>query len=187
MIVVAGVALGIVEGKRAFEPDWGDLGWRYGLPQFVGFLLMLASCLMLIFRLRKPRPPIRRVADQPGFVACLAMAAFQFALLAGQFVEDACDGRLENWTDLDWSRDLAFLLGKNYLISCSVVVGWGLLVLGRRWRAEPGWIDGIGRALGFAWIAWGLLGFVLLQVDRHFPDPATLPTYVPFIQSPSPE
>ncbi len=35
-----------------------------------------------------------------------------------------------------------------------IPITWLLLVLGRRWRPEPGWIDRAGRLLGWSWIVW---------------------------------
>jgi hypothetical protein len=34
----------------------------------------------------------------------------------------------------------------------AVALSWILLALGRQWRAEPSWIDRMGRAFGAVWI-----------------------------------
>jgi hypothetical protein len=169
MILISGLAVGIVTGRELFAPDLTDLSWSSWFHPFLGFVLMVGSVLMLIFRLRRPRPPIRRVANQPGFVACFAMVVFLVAMLIGQVVQDGCRGFLDRWGyAFVWGE---FAFGKEDLLAWSVVIGWTLLALGRRWRPEQGWIDGLGRAIGYAWIAWGLSGFVLPLVDLLTPAP----------------
>ena len=39
----------------------------------------------------------------------------------------------------------------------SVLVAWMTLIVSRRWRAEPSWVDRFGRAVGVYWIVAGLL------------------------------
>ena len=69
-------------------------------------------------------------------------------------------------------------------MSWSVAVGWGLLILGRRWRPEPGWIDGFGRALGYGWIGWGLAGLGLNLFIIYFQVPVAIPAN---LEPPTPE
>ncbi len=75
MILVAGSAV----GTAGILGQWGDQtveGWVNVADDVSGFLLMLASALLLILRLRGPRPTIRRIARQPGAAGCFAVVAF---------------------------------------------------------------------------------------------------------------
>jgi hypothetical protein len=38
----------------------------------------------------------------------------------------------------------------------AILISWMTLFAGRRWRAEPSWIDRIGRAMGFYWVVAAL-------------------------------
>jgi hypothetical protein len=49
-------------------------------------------------------------------------------------------------------------------IAPAVMAAWAALILGRRWRAEPTWIDRAGRCCGFYWIALALYRWVMLVV-----------------------
>jgi hypothetical protein len=46
----------------------------------------------------------------------------------------------------------------------SVAVGWCAMVVCRRWRSEPGWVDRLGRVLGFAAIGTALLGLIVFRI-----------------------
>lgn len=89
----------------------------------------------LVVRLRRPRPPLRRVWWQPGMLAAEAMAVtFGLAMLV----------------------ELA--QPKGFGITVWVVtplmplpVAWSALALSGRWRREPGWIDRLGVAIGAGW------------------------------------
>jgi hypothetical protein len=37
----------------------------------------------------------------------------------------------------------------------AVLTSWMTLIVGRRWRAEPTWVDRLGRAVGVFWIVAG--------------------------------
>jgi hypothetical protein len=168
MILIAGMAVGMFLGVRADQDGFSHMSWSSWLVMFSGCILMLSSVLMLILRLRQPRPPMRRVANQPGFVACFTMVTVGMVLLAGETIEETCFHWFKGgWARWDWSGDLVFLLGGNSVFSWPVVISWSLLLIGRRWRPERGWIDGIGRLIGYAWIAWGLLGFIMGLLDEY--------------------
>jgi hypothetical protein len=38
----------------------------------------------------------------------------------------------------------------------AVAICWATLALGGRWRAEPSWIDRLGRIVGVAWMVMGV-------------------------------
>jgi hypothetical protein len=168
MILIGGIGIGVALWREQFLLYLQAEGWMNWLPPFVGFVLAFGSALMLAFRARRPRPSIRRISCQPGAVACFAMVTSVAALLADSFARDAVNDRLEAWTYSYYLSDQAFVLGRHYLLASVVVVCWSLLAMGRRWRPEPGWIDGIGRALGWSWIVWGFSTLILEIVLPFF-------------------
>jgi hypothetical protein len=42
-------------------------------------------------------------------------------------------------------------------VALVVATGWIILILSRRWRPQPNWIDRAGRAFGLFWIVWGII------------------------------
>ena len=154
MILIAGLAIGVVGGRSGFEEyRWQSPG--YAWHRLAGSTLMTATALTLIFRLRRPRPPIRLLATQPGAVACFAILAMQLAEVGESVIESVINEEYGRLSAIDSAAYVA--LGEFPIASAAVVpVGWLLLLANRRWRPEPGWIDRAGRVLGWAWIAWGL-------------------------------
>ncbi|HEV3122830.1 MAG TPA: hypothetical protein VGY53_13040 [Isosphaeraceae bacterium] len=47
-------------------------------------------------------------------------------------------------------------------VSFAVMGSWLALALGRRWRAQPTWLDRAGRALAASWIAANALAWLRL-------------------------
>jgi hypothetical protein len=43
------------------------------------------------------------------------------------------------------------------IVGAAVLGSWAALALGRRWRAEPSWVDRLGRCLGLIWIGLFLI------------------------------
>ncbi len=120
------------------------------LPVPVGAAWTVA---LIPLRLRRPRPPWRRLARQPGLAAAsaatLALAPLGLVLAWAWTVKG-----LAAFFAGDLELPL-FLFGPT-LVGAAVLGSWSTLVLGRRWRAERSWIDRLGRALGVYWIAMGL-------------------------------
>src|SRR4051794_18545081 len=95
MVLVAGAAAGLAAGRVDIPTV---MKWVPGAtPNSVAHeahyrrLFSVVSVLtgmtpaVLILRLRSPRPALRRLARQPGFLAC-ALAAAALAVLAGRTV-----------------------------------------------------------------------------------------------------
>ena len=129
-------------------PDPGRLLWLWQWLHGVGscFVVPMMAALVVI-RLRQPRPSLRRLGRQPGFVACLAMLSSLVpgGLWVATFYH--LPGQTFNviWTIITYYTDSA------------VLGSWLALSLAGRWRSEPGWIDRSGRVLGWYWIvmfAW---------------------------------
>ena len=159
MILTAVVAVGLVLGRDLLlnfprlvgqrlaltrhdlangQPVWWSIAFRWEpvALEVVGLALMavcLATPTLVVLRLRRPRPPWRRLVRQPGAVAC-ATAIVSFLV----------------------AYDLHSLLDPYpalFVVGPAVATAWLVLIVSRRWRAERGWIDRAGRVVGAAWIA----------------------------------
>ena len=141
-------------GKGCHEWDSGPPGTSYlttvfrgrevrspsALPTMCSFscLSSLSVGFMVaqpLLRLLHPRPEPRRLMRQSGFVACMvsmAAALLAFAIMGS-----------------DWFSELALSLVPIRVVGRMLF--W--IVLGLPpWRAEPSWIDRLGRAVGWGWI-----------------------------------
>jgi hypothetical protein len=98
-------------------------------------------------RFTGPRPRFRRLARQPGinaaFSACVAL------VLAG------VEAGVTLWLDGN-EFTYFFLLAIPTYPALAVLIAWMTLLVGGRWRAEPSWVDRLGRALGVYWIVEGI-------------------------------
>jgi hypothetical protein len=112
------------------------------------------SLALLALRLVRPRPGLRRLARQPGLVAC-AVFAVDSILVALFAMTNRTGGRFF-FADAMWILHGQWVLRTNYFwpqAGSAVGGAWIALALGGRWKAEPSWIDRAGRALGVYWIA----------------------------------
>lgn len=118
------------------------------IPGLVSWTL---ACLLL--RLRRPRPPWRRLSRQPGMMACLiATIAIGLSTVCGAI----------GWvTAYQRGDSLGWLVGQIIAVSprtgAAVFWCWVTMALSGRWRLEPTWLDRLGRLLGFAWLAMALV------------------------------
>ncbi len=132
----------------------GDYKGAGALLAYLSALVAAAWTVAVIpLRLRRPRPPWRRLGRQPGFIAASAAAlaltllilviarAWMVKGVAAFFVGDI---------------ELSLVVLGPSLAGAAVLGSWTTLILGRRWRAEASWPDRLGRALGAYWIAMGL-------------------------------
>jgi len=155
MILVAGAAVGIVGAWDRLIGFEGHSDYLPAARALAAIALMLASCLVLAFRLRGPRPRLWRVARQPGAVACLAAVGYLIADDADWVVRAAIERRLD---DVGPVGEWIWLLLEEPAreVAHTVPICWAILLLGRRWRPEPGWIDRAGRVIGWGWIFWAI-------------------------------
>lgn len=165
LILIAATAAGL-GAMRALSPDhdnftapyspispptwmnWGSvvaLNWAFYLSP----LLAAWTLGILALRLRRPRPSLRRLAFQPGWVACcvatVGIAAGTVMTLIGVY------GRY----GIGYYFDLV-----PYPVGVAVAAAWTQLAVSGRWRSEGSWIDRAGRVMGIAWLAivpllWG--------------------------------
>jgi hypothetical protein len=131
----------------------------YARAWFSTIVMVLApiSFGCVVIRLRRPRPDMQEVTCQPGFVACLSASMVIALNLASKFGESACEMVLGplSWPGMSITGNLGINdMGRLSATAGSVVLAsWTLLILGRRWMREPGWIDRMGCIVGMAWVA----------------------------------
>ncbi len=107
-------------------------------------LLVCVTPAALLFRLRRPRPAWGRILRQPGAIACLSVLAATLLVV-----------------DLTW---LGVSIPTRFINMGGVVTAsWFVLLVTRRWRSEPGWVDRLGRAVGVGWIV--LAGIDLIPIS----------------------
>jgi hypothetical protein len=93
---------------------------------------------VLLMRMRRPRPPIGRIARQPGFLGLAgALVGFWIPVYGRYFVEQ--------------TYPLAMIIG------AVVATVWLGLAASRRWASERSWIDEFGRVVCLGWMLAGLI------------------------------
>jgi hypothetical protein len=166
MILVAATAVSIALERLDLRLRWSnflDASFPLTLPIKASICVTTASLPLAVFtsawilmRWRKPRPAARRLLRQSGTVAC-ASATLVFLIEAV-------------YTALGYWQHVSVLYGPADVfvemtmeapprVGFGVLCAWFTLAVGRRWRADKGWLDRSGRALGVAWIVDGLLVF----------------------------
>jgi hypothetical protein len=112
------------------------------------FLLSMTPAFFVV-RLKRPRPGVSKLLGQPGMVAAVAMI---FGLL---------------WVTGSLYRlfpELNTMTTAPIAVGGSVALAWILLVLSRNWRPERGWIDRMGRFLGYAAIVNALVAALMVSI-----------------------
>jgi len=118
-------------------------------------LLLGLTLAQPVMRLRGPRPPLRDVFRQSGFVVCLAVIVGTLILLdclwVAKFDVSMWSSELRQsdrtiaypWV-AQWGVD-----GRITLASVPLLC-WPVLGI-PPWRSEASWIDRLGRAVGWGW------------------------------------
>ncbi len=102
------------------------------------FIELLCSVLLgltlvqPLLRLRSPRPRLRALVRQSGFVVCCAVIVGTLV-----FVDLSWIAVIDRW----WA----------FVPAAALLLLWPILGL-PPWQAEPSWIDRLGRAVGWGWI-----------------------------------
>jgi hypothetical protein len=133
--------------------------------------LAAGTIALLAMRLRTPRPGILKLARQPGAVACMVAAVMLLVIVcwgAGTTVaarvitvsEHVIPRRSDHF---DHTRVMVTQIFRGLLLTIygdrigfAVAGAWLSLWLAGRWRAEPTWIDRLGRAAGWLWLVLAL-------------------------------
>jgi hypothetical protein len=116
----------------------------YRWIESTGPCVLIWMWTVLGLRLFRTRPPIWRLARQPGILACL-ISLFSFGLAcihAGAF---SLDMNATVWSTL--AVEIA------HGISGEILIAWLTLAITGQWRPTPDWFDRAGRALGVYMIA----------------------------------
>ncbi len=129
--------------RQQIAMAWSTVLW-YAFQVFEVLVLSMTLSFLLM-RLRPPRPPIRDLLRQPGTVAGLAVT-FGYFWVTG-------------WLHRLFFGRIIDQCATAVAVGLTVAVAWLILALCRQWAAEPGWVDRMGRLIGAAAIAVGLLAF----------------------------
>ncbi len=124
-------------------------------------VLMAWTVALIPLRLLKPRPRFRRATCQPGLMAGIAVTlAIGFMGLVVGILSISMSWLIGGLDQVVMIQGVLMLPAS---LGLAVLVTWTTLLLGRRWRAEPSWIDRLGRIIGVAWVLLGLASpFALL-------------------------
>jgi hypothetical protein len=187
LTLTAATAVGLAGTRHVWEwcadsSFWSlDEGWSVGatfrrLTILVVILLpglAAGTVAVLVAISTPPRPSRDRIALQPGSAACgvalLALTAEALGQAATLLYFEAWKGCLgTTWQVSGFAKwfHMHVLLPASHPISFAVIAAWAILLLSRRARPEPSWIDRTGRALGIIWIAVAFL----FWFNRYFLD-----------------
>jgi hypothetical protein len=141
--------------------------WMYVLsPEGTSWTVALS-----LLALRRPRPEICHLANQPGIAGCWAASitlAISCGLSAlnsyrlGHFEWEllARVRRVEFSSDVTIPDLFVYIFSDSFRpIGCSVCSIWAMAALGKRWSPGANWLDRTGLVLGIAWVA-----FMILQI-----------------------
>jgi hypothetical protein len=155
MILIGTTAAGLALARTMLD---GATRMRRDPMWIVGtitYLLLVWTAGFLVLRLREPRPALHRLICQPGMAACTA------ALLVTAI--DTITWAI-HWALLDPRNELLRMLlppvywpAHSHHVGQAVAIAWLGILLSRRWRPEPGWIDRFGRLTGVLWLLTMLL------------------------------
>jgi hypothetical protein len=142
--------------------SWSTLEALVTCSDITVFLLPVIipwTFLLILLRMRSPRPSWRRIWRQPGMAACL-VAVFAWlwtavALLLAMNVEHVARAR-RVITPADWAQK--YLSDEVFMyVGLAVAAVWVVQYSSGRWRRSADWIDMMGRVMGALWIAIGLV------------------------------
>ncbi len=123
----------------------------------------LAACLVLMpvqigllgLSLVAPRPRLRRLARQPGFLAGVAVAstvATNVLQAAANFMPYMAGGSNRSPA---WLHNNMIAISAPYRLAPVILVAWVIVGLQGGWRRSHDWVESSARLLGGVWIiAW---------------------------------
>ncbi len=141
---------------RPHGENWSSRIADQAVLSIVPFLITWTLAFPFV-RLRAPRPQFRRLARQPGMAGCMAASiAIIYELIWIIFISLKLGVQ---WAVIrGYLPDSSgFLRLDGDLVSLWVAAAWMVLALGGWWRAEPGWVDRLGRLLCLAWLVTRLV------------------------------
>jgi hypothetical protein len=111
----------------------------YRWIESTGPCVLIWMWAVLGLRLFRPRPPLWRLARQPGILACL-IALFGFGLSCIQAGALSYPTRADVW--------LALTVEMAHGVSYEILIAWFTLAITGQWRPTPDWFDRAARVLG---------------------------------------
>jgi hypothetical protein len=144
---------------------WSTLEAIVTLSDVTVFLLPIVipwTVLLVLLRMRSPRPPWRRIWRQPGMAACLAAlfgclwsVVVLMTLIASMELGVLPHPKKMITADL-WAQK--FLSDEVFMYAgLAVAAAWLVQFLTGRWRKPVDWVDCLGRIVGVSWIFIGLV------------------------------
>ncbi|WP_435018656.1 hypothetical protein TA3x_000640 [Tundrisphaera sp. TA3] len=126
------------------------------------FPMLILSFTVFASRLMSPRPRWRRLARQPGFVACLAIVPAGIIGLALTIIEVnrfsavayPSGGLLAKERLSVWLQTLSMTLAEP--CGFAVAMAWSTQALVGGWRPKDDWVDRLGRVVGCTWVAMAM-------------------------------
>lgn len=117
------------------------------------------TLVLILLRMRPPRPIWPRIWRQPGMAACLAaifawlwtVVALLLTMNAGYVAKSQRSITPEDWAHQYLGEEVFMYIG------LAVAATWLVQYLSGRWRRPADWIDVMGRAVGVVWIVIGLV------------------------------
>jgi hypothetical protein len=161
MVLIVATGLGLARVGPLFhlamspEASISGPGFSEAIVRVWAWSLLCVPCLatwsiaLVLLGLRRPRPWVKLLARQPGWLACLGASLILIvtgAWVMAQFVLNAPYAG-------NWEMNLyAFVQIPVAPMGGAVAGSWLTLALSGRWRPQTSWIDRAGRVLGTLWI-----------------------------------
>ncbi len=175
MILVAGSAIGVFWTQAAHlgqnllptsSSPWRE-HWRGWLQAPVP-VLASAAVATLICRMIPPRPPLRRLARQPGSTALVLITLIVLRVGAilgiGAVLAPFFDPKTLGAASTVYPLRLSTLSYQIFNAGKMAAALWIWQAAAGRWRPERSWIDRTGRGLGIALILLDLLALAGLSL-----------------------
>jgi hypothetical protein len=127
------------------------------VPTLLSPLLGMGSLAVALMHFLPPGTPRPRLRRQPGAVASLTVAVAMNVLLVFWclfLVLDLLHAPIgfDPWFLVEGRFQRVYFRLLPFL-GLSVAVAWAFLIASGAWRAQRSWLDRLGRALGWGWIA----------------------------------
>jgi hypothetical protein len=161
LMVLTGAAAASFAVARAAQ---NQQPFRY-IPSIYRWIAPSGLCVcfwmwaVLGLRLARPRPPIRRLARQPGILACfISVCTFGLGCIQlGGYPTSITSNAMSAWT-VQIANDT----------SSTVMIAWLTLAITGQWRPVPEWFDRAGRALGAYMLVVFLFGRIAISYALKF-------------------
>jgi hypothetical protein len=165
MAMAGGVMRSVCDGRNgSIEGWWAQLinqepldNWSADIEKILVLSLLtmpvipMVALALIPVRLAGPRPRFRRLTRQPGLIAAcasgVAIAMIGLPIVVGAL---AAGASWDEFSEMLSSEDEVW--SATMYGGLAVLVSWMTLFVGGRWRAEPSWVDRLGRAMGLCWI-----------------------------------